>query len=146
MQSPSSFCTISTSFTMYELKVLLISLSIYHTNSNIYIISDIITKKCIENMKIKPKLNIKWYIELDEYSNVNREEMTKTCTFGKFLLNKPKVISYALSDFPDTLFLDSDVILLDKITTDTSYDIGLSPHYIQEGALHKSGYYNAGMI
>ena len=60
------------------------------------------------------KLDIKWFIELDKYSNMNRAEMERKKIFGIFLENKMKIIEYALKENSDTLFVDSDTIILDN--------------------------------
>ena len=53
---PSSFSTICTSNCAFELIGLLLSLSIFHTNDSIYILSDSKTKKIIDEMTPQPKL------------------------------------------------------------------------------------------
>ena len=45
MNKPSSFSTLSTSNCAFELVGLLLSLSIFHTNETIYILTDTKTKK-----------------------------------------------------------------------------------------------------
>jgi hypothetical protein len=58
MTRPSSFATICTSNCAFELSGLLLSLSVYHPNETIYILSDTKTKDIINNITPKPKLNI----------------------------------------------------------------------------------------
>ncbi len=144
---PSSFCTMSTYKCCFELVGLLLSLSIYHPNETIYIIADSKTKDEIEKITPKPKLNIVWFVELDSYSHMDRLIMDKKGIFGEFLKNKMKIINYALNDNNDTLLLDSDIIITDTIDDiDLTKDVGLSPQFINEEYINKTGFYNAGML
>jgi hypothetical protein len=148
MNYPSSFCTISTKSCKQELIGLLLSLSIHHNNSNVYILCDSETKDYIEQSTPQPQLNIKWIIELDKYSNYNRKQMEKMNIWNDFQMAKANVIEYALKEENDTLFLDSDIVILNKlyIKNDKKYDLGVSPHYMKKNITDKYGYYNGGMI
>ena len=144
---PSSFCTICTLPCAFELIGLLLSLSIHHRDENIYIMSDTNTKNIIEEMTPKPRLNIKWFIELDEYDGMNRMIMEQNNIFGKFLENKMKIMKYCLNDFNDTLLLDSDIIILDELNDiDHTKELGLSPQFIKQVNIDETGYYNAGCL
>ena len=55
------------------------------------------TKNAIDNLTPKPKLNMYFFIELDEYDGMNRAIMEKTGVFGKFLINKMKIMKYDLN-------------------------------------------------
>jgi len=144
---PSSFCTICTSPCAFELKGLLLSLSLYHTDETIYIMSDSKTQKSIEEMTPQPRLNIKWFIELDEYDGMNRMIMEKQKIFGKFLKNKMEIMRYCLNDFNDTLLLDSDIIILGELNDiDNNKEVGLSPQFIKQVNIDETGYYNAGCL
>ena len=144
---PSSFCTMSTYKCCFELIGLLLSLSIYHPNETIFIISDSKTKDEIEKITPQPKLNIVWFVELDSYSGMDRFTMDKKGIWSKFQMSKPKIISYALDNSNDTLFLDSDIIIFDTIEDiDCSKDLGVSRQYIQKIHIDKTGYYNGGML
>ena len=74
---PNSFCTISTNKCKHELVIFLLTLSIHHQGSPVYILSDKETSLEILNMSPKIKLDMKWFIELDEYSNKSRAEMER---------------------------------------------------------------------
>jgi len=144
---PSSFCTMCTSNCAFELVGLLLSLSIYHSNENIYIISDSETKKIIENITPQPRLNIHWNIELDKYHGLNRFQMDKMNIWSEFQMSKSKIISTALESESDTLFLDSDIIILgviDDVISEKS--LGVSRQYITQEHIDNTGYYNGGMI
>lgn len=144
---PSSFCTMCTSNCAFELVGLLLSLSIYHSNENIYIISDSETKKIIENITPQPRLNIHWIVELDKYHGLNRFQMDKMNIWSEFQMSKSRIISKALESENDTLFLDSDIIILgiiDDVISEKS--LGVSRQYITQEHIDNTGYYNGGMI
>jgi len=147
MPKPSSFSTICTSNCAFELTGLLLSLSVYHTDETIYIMSDTKTKKIIDNITPTPRLNIKWFIELDEYDGMNRQIMEQNKIFGKFLKNKMKIMKYALNQSNDTMLLDTDIIITDTINNvDHAKDVGLSPQFIKQEHVDKTGFYNAGLL
>ena len=147
MVKPSSFSSICTSNCAFELVGLLLSLSVYHPNEKIYILCDTKTKEIIDNMTPQPKLQINWFIELDKYDGMNREIMTKKGIWSDFQMSKANIIAYALKYVNDTLFLDSDIIITDSINDiDMSKDLGVSPQFITQDHINKTGYYNGGML
>jgi len=105
------------------------------------------TKEEIDKLTPKPKLDIRWKVSLDKYTGLNRAMMTQKKIFGTFLINKINIIKEALKENKDTLFLDSDIFILDKITDiDHSKELGLSPHYIKDTDVKNYGFYNAGVF
>jgi hypothetical protein len=147
MNKPNSFCTMCTYNCHNELVGLLLSLSLYHTNETIYIISDTKTKLAIENITPKPKLNIIWYLELNKYSGMNRNTMVKNNIWAEFQMNKAKIIKYSLKNSTDTLFLDSDIIITDVINNiNIDKDLGVSPQFITQEHINKTGFYNGGVL
>ena len=147
MVKPSSFCTISTYNCSFELVGLLLSLSIYHPNENIYILTDTKTKNYIDTITPQPRLQMKWLIELDKYDGMNRQIMTEKGIWGEFQMAKAIVIKYALENVADTLFLDSDIIITDTINDiDNTKEIGVSPQFIRQEHIDKTGFYNGGML
>jgi hypothetical protein len=147
MGKPSSFSTICTSNCAFELTGLLLSLSVYHTDETIYIMSDTKTKKIIDNITPTPRLIIKWFIELDEYDGMNRQIMEEKNLIKEFWNNKARIMEKALENEQDTLFLDSDIIITDIIDDiDNSKEIGVSPQFITQEHIDKTGYYNGGCV
>ncbi len=60
---------------------------------------------------------------------------------------KATVIKYALENVADTLFLDSDIIITDIINDiDNTKEIGVSPQFIRQEHIDKTGFYNGGML
>ena len=144
---PDSFCTICTEQCKQELIGFLLSLSIHHTDSRVYVMCDSETKKNVDILTPQPKLNIKWFVELDKYSNMNRNQMEKNGLWSDFQMAKAEVIEKALETEKDTLFLDSDIIILDKIDgIDKSKQLGVSPQFIREKNVREVGYYNGGVL
>lgn len=144
---PSSFSTICTKGCKDEMVGLLLSLSIHHPYSKIYIFVDQEVKNCIDNLTPKPKLDIVCIVNLDKYSNMRRIDMTRLGIWDDFQMNKAKVIEKALTENKDTLFLDSDIVIIDKICDiDDSKDLGVSPQFIRENYVNETGYYNGGML
>jgi hypothetical protein len=147
MNSPNSFCTIVTKQCKNDIKILLKSLSIYHTKSPIYIMTDSETKKFIKELNLDSKLIIKIKNNLDKYSSYNRQEMNNLNIWTEFQMKKAEVIFYALEYESDTLFLDSDILILGKIDCiDKTKNLGVSPHYIKKEETDKYGYYNGGVL
>jgi hypothetical protein len=148
---PASFCALATNSCWNELYGLLLSLSLFHPNTNVYCMVDTPTKQKIDNLNTKSnkplKLNITWVIGVDEYTNYNRARMEKENVFTKFLMKKCEIMNIALDKETDTLFLDSDMIILDEINDiDDTAEIGVSPHFIRQRDCNKFGHYNAGML
>jgi len=96
---------------------------------------------------VNERLNITWFVELDEYSDKTRKQMEDEKTWSDFQMKKAEVMSRALEQEKDTLFLDSDIIILDRIDDiNHNMDIGVSPQYIKEENVKEVGYYNGGML
>ena len=147
MVKPGSFSSICTSNCAFELTGLLLSLSLYHPNETIFILSDTKTKEIIDNMTPQPRLQIKWYIELNKYDGMNRQIMTSKGIWSEFQMAKANIIDYALKNVTHTLFLDSDIIITDTIDDiDFSKELGVSPQFIRQEHINKTGYYNGGML
>ena len=84
---------------------------------------------------------MKWFIELDEYSNKSRADMERQGIWHNFLKNKMKVINKALENEEDTLFLDSDMVILDEINDiEKDKKVGLSPQFIRKKNEPKNTY------
>ena len=147
MDKPSSFSSICTSNCAFELVGLLLSLSVFHPNEKMFILCDTKTKEIVDNMTPQPRLQITWFVELVKYDGINRDIMTRKGIWDEFQMSKAVVIKYALQNVHDTLFLDSDIILTDCIDDiDMTKEIGVSPQFITQEHIDKTGYYNGGML
>ena len=147
MVKPSSFSTICTSNCVHECVGLLLSLSVYHQNATIYIICDSKTKQTISEMTPTPRLNIIFMVELDVYDGMGRREMVQQDVWTEFQMMKARVIGRALETEPDTLLLDCDIIITGTIEdVDDTKDLGVSPQFIRQEFIEKTGFYNGGML
>ena len=147
MACPSSFCTICTYNSCFELVGLLLSLSVYHTYASIVVVCDSQTKYKIESISPSPKLDIHFHVILDKYSQHNRATMEKMGIWAEFQMCKAIAIREALKSYEDTLFLDSDIIVTGVLNQiDTTKDLGVSPHYMKKQATDKYGFFNGGML
>ena len=141
-RSPSSFCTISTETCFDELLALLMSLRRQHPGEPIYVLADTQTRdkipKFLENVHVR--------VDLDKYHGKNREQMENEGIVTEFWMSKTRVMDWALENHPDTMFLDADIVVLDRLRIKPGYDLGVSPHYIRKERTDAVGYYNAGFI
>jgi hypothetical protein len=144
---PSSFCTICTETCFDDLLGLIASLSHFHKDSHIHIAVDSQTKRRLTPYTRVFKLNYHFHVILDPYHGKNRQEMSREGIWTDFQMMKSRIIAEALVSHPDTLFLDSDILLTGPINEiDHSKQLGLSPHYIRKRDTDKFGYYNGGMM
>jgi len=147
MSEPSSFCTIATYTCYFEFIGLVYSLSIHHPNAKLYCFLDSKTKEVLERLSVKPKLDIIVKVELDKYTGLNRQMMERMNIIKEFWNNKANVMSYALQYENDTIFLDSDIFIINPIKCiDLSNDVGLSPHFTKKANTDEVGYYNGGCV
>lgn len=144
---PSSFCTIATNNTSYELIGLLLSIGVHHPKAKVYVMCDQLTKNEILELTPRPNVQISWFIELDRYSHINRKEMERQGIFKQFLNNKAIIMKYAIQKEKDTLFLDNDIIIVNPIQDiKRGTKLGVSRQYLVKESLEETGYYNAGML
>ena len=141
-----SFCTFATKNAYKDLRLLLHSLEIYHKDIPIFIYCDDYIAEKIEENNFDLQIHKK--IELNKYTNLNRQSMEEQNIFTEFLLNKPNVIDYAMETYNNTLFIDADIVILNKmdLLIDKSCDVGLSPHNIFEKSEKMYGIYNVGFV
>lgn len=139
----SSISTLANKKSNFDLDLLLKSISIYHQNMNIYVACD---NDIINGFdKNQYGLNIKFINCLEKYGDCDRIKMEKEHKWLDFMMEKMTAIKYALDDNPNTLFLDSDIMLLDKLPMiNTKYDVILSQHHIKKNNEYKYGKFNGG--
>ena len=141
-----SFCTFATKGAYKDLRLLLHSLELYHEDIPIFILCD----KWINDKIDSDGYNLKIHkqIELEKYTDMNRKIMEEKNLFTEFLLKKADVIDYAMEFYENTLFIDGDIVILNKLDLliDRQYDVGLSPHHILEESEKIFGKYNAGLM
>ncbi len=150
---PSSFCTISVKKTKSQLVGLLLSLSVYHPKSNVYIFCD--TESELEIKNLSPKLLIipHFFIELDNFSAFDYhshndvKELINLDLYSRFVSYKPLIIKKALEYEEDTLFIDVSTLITGTIDCiDNSKQLGILPTYANKDYNNKYGYYTSNMI
>lgn len=141
-----SFCTFATKSAYKDLRLLLHSLELYHKDVPIFIICDKWINDKIENDKYDLIIHKK--IELEKYTDLNRQQMEENNIFKEFLYKKIDTLEFALNYKKNTLFLDCDIIILNKmdLLIDIKYDVCVSPHNIFKNLEEKYGKYNVGFI
>ena len=141
-----TFCTFATKGAYKDLRLLLHSLELYHPEVPIFILCD----KWVNDKIDEDEYNLKIYkrIDLEKYTDMNRNKMEEQNLFTEFLLKKADVIDYAMECYENTLFIDGDIVILNKLDLliDKKYDVGLSPHHILEESEKMFGKYNAGFM
>lgn len=145
-----NICTMSTESNLIELKLFLLSLNLFYCG-DVYIICDDFIDNWIKISKVEyPNINIFTINHLNKYrditSNSQQTEITKKIWI-EFMLEKTTIIKYVLSNSPNgVLFLDSDIVLLDKLPMIPDKDIVLSIHNIGSDSHNKFGFFNGGCV
>ena len=86
-------------------------------------------------------------VKLDAYTSKTRAIMDREHSFGAFLDHKANVMSHALENEPDTMFLDADIVFLQPVTLPPGdAELVLSPHFIRKENTDQVGFYNAGCL
>jgi len=138
-----SISTLTNKNGIFDLTILLNSLSKYHTDIPVYIGCDTEVKNHFEKNNFS--LNLHFVTCLDKYNHMNRQEMEKEGLWLDFMLEKETVLREAMSHYSNSLFLDADICLLDKLPNiDFSKDVILCRHFIQEQNEKKYGHFNGG--
>ena len=141
-RKPKSICTICTNGALHDLKVFLRTLRVHEPDIPLILLCDTITSNDVGELPFTHKI-----VCLDEYTNKNRKIMEQEGIFTDFVKLKTRCIDDALNMYTDTLYLDSDIVLLHSLPfVDTHKDIGLSPHGVKQYNCDKYGYYNSGYI
>ena len=146
---PSSFCTIATNGVMKDLRALVNSMSLNMPGSRLYVLSDLETKKFIEADNFPLKIDIRWKVSLNDYTNKNRDKMVKEGIWSDFQMEKTNSLLWAFDEGEtDVMFLDADLFILQDIVFENydGEDVVLSPHYIRKHDEDKFGRFNGGVF
>jgi len=123
-------------------------MNISNPGTNVVVFVDDRTKAVVDKLDL-PSLKVEVVSKLNRYSGKNRQQMENDRTWSEFQMVKSQIIHYCLEKFPDVLFLDSDIFVINEIEIPDdahTYEIGLSPHYICRSDTDKYGYYNGGVV
>lgn len=141
-----SVSTLVTNELADEFLILAKSLELAGNPPPLFVLTDTPTAELIEAEF--PNMDIRVSVVLDDYSNRNRQNMVDDAVWNEFMLKKTEVIRLALSEFGNTLFVDSDLVFFNPIhhiNLDQA-DVALSPHHIVRKDEVKFGRYNAGYL
>jgi hypothetical protein len=148
MTSPACFCCIVTKNSCIECFSMLLSLAHQHRDAIVGVLCDTYSRDYIKksNPDLTNFLQLEFIVGLDEYSDLKRDEMEKKGIWCEFMLSKATIIKHMLLKHNDTMILDGDIIIINKITIDNTKQVGLSPGHIPEKNVKEVGYYNGGYI
>ena len=144
-KKPKSICTLCTNKNINDLNYLLKSLKQFEPDIPIILLCDYVVSSVVKTKGLMKNIHI---VEcLNDYIDKDRENMEKEGVWDTFMRFKLRCIDEALVRYKDTLYIDSDVMLLQPLPlVDTRKEIGLSPHGVKHDNCVKYGYYNAGYI
>ena len=143
LKSPDSFSTLATDTSKKDLELFYSTLRNVYPKHDIYLVCD----EKIENWaKSKNDSHLHCNSSLEKYAGQDRKEMEAKRTWTNFMLEKCTAIDDALRKHNNTLFLDSDQCILNKIEVDVEKEVGLSPHMVYERNEKQFGKYNGGFI
>ena len=144
---PSSVSTIANEKCLDDLELFLFSLSRFHQGIKVYIGCDNFTKSYLESKKDIYLLDITIVTCLQKYSNIGRAEMERQGIWLDFMLEKATVMEMAIKETGDSLFIDSDVCILQSLpNVDIRNEVLLSPHLILKKNEDQFGKYNGGFF
>jgi len=150
-----SFCFTTSINRISEAKILLKSLRKHHSQP-IYIHCDWFSQLVIERLGYKD-LIIKPFINEEYLKKISREhikgkydilEKIHHCR-SDYILAKLRCLRAAMTLYENTLFLDTDIIVLDNLQENFTTKICLSPAHFPEDIEHfgfEYGFYNAGYV
>ncbi len=131
-----------------DLKYLLNSIREYEPDMEIYILCDSYVYNNVKKDYVDLKINVR--NGLDKYSGMSRSDMDKKDKdmFKELCFEKINCVEFGLEENDNCLYLDSDIILLNKLELNIpiEYECGLCPHNIIKENTDLYGYYNAGMM
>jgi len=142
-QKIESISTMTNKNCIFDLNLLLMTLSRKHKDIPVFIACDTEVKQHFEKNNFG--LTLHFEMCLDKYNGMNRQQMEEKGLFLEFTLEKETVLRKAMSQYSNSLFLDADICLLDGLpNVDLSKDVILCRHYIQEQNEQKYGHFNVG--
>lgn len=142
---PACICSFATNTCLYDMKLFLLSLSYSNPGSTVVIFVDTYVRAMVDSLT-NLKLNLTMVCNLDSYSNKTRQQLENDGTWSLFQMTKSQLLDHCLAMYPDALFLDSDIFVINEITIPDSCELALSPHYISEHRTKVHGYYNGGCV
>ena len=150
-----SFCFTTSINRISEAKILLKSLREHHSQP-IFIHCDWFSKLVIErlgyeNLIIKPVINERYLKKIVEDHTKNKYDVLEQVHHCRsdYIFAKLRCLKGAMMRFENTLFLDTDVIVLDDLQENFTTKVCLSPAHFPNSIRHfgfEYGFYNAGYV
>jgi len=134
----SSLCTIANKKSTRELRILMDSFRLFHSDIPIYV-------GCDSAAEQKAK---KWGAKTERIIPDTMLPDQNCPEWLELMLKKTDIMDVALSNHPDTLFVDADMLFLAALCGINTEDreVALSPHYINKADESKYGRYNGGYV
>lgn len=133
---PSSFCTICTGPSKYEAMNLLRSLNRTHPNICVHVLCDV---ESFEHLRAMPAT---FHVNLAP-QKIGRNQRDNKAT--KFFMHKADVIDYAIDAHGDTMYLDADQIVLERLHVRDGV-LGVSPTFFRDEVRDRIGQYSGGLM
>lgn len=134
-----SVSTITTYNLLREFYILEYSLRLTNPNTKIVVLCDDIS---FESIKKLGRANI---ILINELKNIDYNDLKRRgASWLEFMLKKGDIIDKAVELFGETLFVDTDIVFLNRFEDDIKSEICLSQHLIFEKDEARYGKYNGG--
>ena len=150
-----SFCFTTSINRISEAKILLKSLREYHSQP-IFIHCDWFSQLVIERLGYKdliinPVINEKYLKKIVEKHTKNKYDILEQIHHCRsdYIFAKLRCLKGAMMKFENTLFLDTDIIVLDNLQENFTNKICLSPAHFPKDIEHfgfEYGFYNAGYV
>jgi len=143
--NPSSFCSVATKEVKKECLFLIKCIRLLYKSSDIIIYCDKETKSFIDSYKFK-------FVECRVSELREPSKVVKRNTYHRTdaILLKMDALEYGVNKFGDCVFLDSDIILLEKLCGPSDCQVALSLNLTEANnfAHHVDahGFFNAGMV
>tara|TARA_Y100001973_G_scaffold97469_1_gene153568 strand:- start:1842 stop:2741 length:900 start_codon:yes stop_codon:yes gene_type:complete len=147
----ASFSLVITKEIKHEADVFLRSLRTYH-DEPVYILCDDESKRLLS--KKYKNLFFKTSANQEDLLKINKQKLSKIKDIDRFhrkdcIYKKMECLEYALSEAPNTFFMDADIIVLDNLQEHFTRPVALSPHYHhkEKSSISKfCGIFNAGYV
>jgi len=145
----TSFCFMATKEVSREAVILIYSIRCFH-DEPIFVVCDPETKQYIKNyidtfdIYFECSATDETFTKIQNEHKAAFERSDNNLHKQDRIYHKMRAIDFALENEPNTLFLDSDIIIVDEINDLMHSNLVMSPHYW--GAHKEYGIYNAGYI
>ncbi|MCB4421478.1 hypothetical protein FZZ91_01325 [Synechococcus sp. HB1133] len=117
----------------------------YHPGSHVFLATDSASIVRLQAFNIS-NIIVYTYPLMNEYSGLGRSRLESENLFLKLLSVKMDILRISLSKFSDSLYLDSDVFLLNPVCVDPTSELMLSYSYISQKLQNDVGIFNAGYL